>query len=89
MNNLEKEAKEYASNKQLCSNHIYDKISSYEGYIACVNSNYVKQEIIKAKIEMLFELHKENRPNVNLSITCLKKIEIYQLELKQIETPKI
>ena len=93
MNNLEKEAEQYTKCKQLDSNYIYDKISCYESFIAGANSNYAKQQVIKNRIEGsiegLYQLHKENRLNVDMSIICLKKIEILQSELKQLKTSKI
>ena len=84
MIDLDKEAEEYANNYfDMHSNHYKGII---EGYMGCaIQSKYVQAEKLKAQIEILYKLHKENRPDVKISIAALNLMQEVQQQLNQLE----
>jgi hypothetical protein len=49
-----------------------------------IQSKYVQAEKLKAQIEILYKLHKENRPDVKISIAALNLMQEVQQQLKQL-----
>lgn len=84
MKTLQEEAREYGkNNSQIIAHGLYSTDGDRElGFIAGANSDYVKQEIIKAKIEVLEEIQKWGR--ITMSRNTLEKsigIRDYLIEI--------